>query len=79
VQKFAYGTSGPRHAHPELCNIFAKPDRQPTAQQMGQIYRKMRRNLPAILRKAASDSLYKTRVFKDLGVVGKICAERIVL
>jgi hypothetical protein len=63
----------------ELCNIFAKPQRQPTVQQMGRIYREMRRNLPAILRKSASDSLYTTRVFKDLSVAAKIFAERIVL
>lgn len=63
----------------ELCNIFARSDRQPTAQQMAEIYREMRRSLPAILRKSASDSLYKTRVFRELTVVAKICAERIVL
>jgi hypothetical protein len=62
----------------ELCNIFAQPDRQPTVQQMGQIYREVRRSLPAILRKSASSSLYTTRVFKDLGIAAKICAERIV-
>jgi hypothetical protein len=62
----------------ELCNIFVKPDRQPTVQQMAQIYREMRRSLPAILRKSASDSLYKPRVFKDLVVAAKIYAERIV-
>lgn len=63
----------------ELCNIFRKPDRQPTVQQMSQIYREMRRNLPAILRNSASDSLYKARVFKDLSVAAKIFAEGIVL
>ena len=42
----------------ELCNIFAKPDRQPTVQQMGQIYREMRRNLPAIVRKAAIHGVF---------------------
>jgi hypothetical protein len=63
----------------ELCNIFVKPDRQPNVQQMGQIYREMRRNLPAILRKSASDSVYKPQVFKDLCVAAKIWAERIVV
>jgi hypothetical protein len=63
----------------EVCNIFSKPDRQPTVQQMAQIYREIRRNLAAILRNSASDSIYKARVFRDLSVAAKIFAERTVL
>jgi hypothetical protein len=63
----------------ELRNIFLKTHRQPTVQQMSQIYREIRRNLSAILSKSASDSLFTARVFKDLSVAAKIWAERIVL
>jgi hypothetical protein len=63
----------------ELCNIFSKPRKQPTVHQMWQIYRELRRTLPAILRNSGSNSLYNTRVFKDLAVAAKICAERLVL
>lgn len=62
----------------ELCSIFTRPDKQPTVQNMRQIYRELRQNLPAILRRTGSDSLYKTRVFKELVVAAKICAERIL-
>ena len=63
----------------ELCSIFSKPHEQPTVQQMGQIYSELRRTLPAILRRSGSNSLYNTRVFKELAVAAKICAERVML
>jgi hypothetical protein len=63
----------------ELCNIFSRPHNQPTVQQMRDIYRELRRNLPVILRRAGSDSLYNTRVFGELAVAAKICAERVML
>lgn len=63
----------------ELCNIFVRPDRQPTTQQMALIYRELRQNLPKILHQSGADSPYKTSVFKNLCVVAGACAERVVL
>lgn len=50
----------------ELCNIFARSDRQPTTQQMGQVYREISQNLAEIMRRSGATSPYTTRVFKDL-------------
>lgn len=50
----------------ELCNIFARSDRQPTTQQMGQVYREIKRNLAEIMRRSGATSPYTARVFKDL-------------
>jgi len=49
----------------ELCNIFTRSGGQPTVQQMNRIYRELRRNLPAILRRSGSLSLYKTSVMSQ--------------
>jgi hypothetical protein len=62
----------------ELGSIFIKSKRQPTAQQMAQIYSELRKSVPAILRQSASKSFYTAKVFKDLSVAAKISAERIV-
>jgi hypothetical protein len=62
----------------ELGNIFIKPKRQPTAQQMALIYRELNERVPAILRQSGSKSLYTAKVFKDLSVAAKISAERIL-
>jgi hypothetical protein len=62
----------------ELCNIFSRRDRQPTTQQMGRIYREMRRNLPRILRESGAESPYSARAFKDLSVVANAYAIRLV-
>ena len=56
----------------ELRNIFTKPGRQPTVQQMGRIYRQIRKSIPAILSRSASASLYSTTVFKEVVVVARI-------
>jgi hypothetical protein len=58
----------------ELRNIFRRPDRQPTAQQMRKIYREMRRNLPSILHRSGADSPYTAGVFKDLSFVASTAA-----
>ena len=63
----------------ELCKIFSKTHKQPAVQEMAQIYRELRRNLPTILQKSGSNSLYHTRVFKEVAVAGKICAEKVML
>ena len=62
----------------ELCNIFARREKQPTTQQMRRIYREVRRNLPTILHHTGARSLYETRVFKDLCVLASTYASGIV-
>jgi hypothetical protein len=62
----------------ELCNIFRRPNRQPSIQQMRGIYREVRESLPIVLREAGTQSLYKARVFKDLCVIASASADRIV-
>jgi hypothetical protein len=63
----------------ELCNIFVRPYRQPTTEEMRKIYREMRRNLPEILHRAGGESLYTARVFKDLTVVANVFAVKFVV
>jgi len=62
----------------ELCNIFTRSGGQPTTQLMWQVYREMRRNLPIILRQSGANSIFNTRVFKDLSVLASDCADRFV-
>lgn len=62
----------------EVCNMFRRRGRQPSIQQMGRIYRELRKNLPAILQEAGAGTLYTARVFKDLSVVASAAADRIV-
>jgi hypothetical protein len=62
----------------ELCNIFRRPGRQPSVQQMWRIYRELRRNLPVVLRQAGGQSPYTARVFKDLCVIASASADKVV-
>jgi hypothetical protein len=62
----------------ELCNMFRRPDRQPSVQQMARIYRELRRNLPIVLRQTGSPTPYRARVFKDLCVTASAAADTIV-
>jgi hypothetical protein len=61
-----------------LCNIFRRPGRQPTVPQMMQIYRRLRKNQAAILKKAGSDTLYTRRIFADVCVLASSEADRVV-
>jgi hypothetical protein len=62
----------------ELCNIFTRPQMQPTTQLMWQVYREMGRNLTEILRRSGNNSLFQTRVFKDLTFVASDYVNRFV-
>lgn len=62
----------------ELGNIFLRPGRQPSVQQMWTIYREVRKRLPVVLYRAGTPSLYKARVFKDLCIIASAAADRIV-
>ena len=63
----------------ELRNIFTRRGQQPSVQEMMRVYRQVRRNIPSILHKSASDSLYNATVFKDLVVVAGKAAERVLV
>lgn len=60
----------------ELRNIFTRPGRQPTVQQMRRVYRHVRRSVPSILHKSGSDSLYNATVFKDLVVAAGVAVDK---
>lgn len=61
-----------------LREIFMRPGRQPTVPQMMRIYKALRKDQPAILKKSGSKTVFTRKVFSDL-VVGAISeAERIV-
>lgn len=62
----------------ELCNIFRRPGRQPSVQQMGRIYRELRRNMPIVMHQAGSPTPYTARVFKDLCVIASAAADHLV-
>jgi hypothetical protein len=49
-----------------LCDIFVRKTRQPSVQEMYRIYLVLRRNLPAIMRRAGAKDPYGARVFRDL-------------
>jgi hypothetical protein len=63
----------------ELGNRFRGPGKQPTVQQMGLIYRKLRENVPAVLPPAGSKTLYSARVFRALCVLASGAAEELLL
>jgi hypothetical protein len=50
----------------ELRNMFTRPGRQPSVQQMWTIYRDVRRRLSSILKQAGARSLYNFSVFREL-------------
>ncbi len=55
----------------ELCNAFIRSERQPSVEQMDVIYRGLKRELPAIMRKAGSNTAFQARVFSDLRVLSR--------
>ncbi len=55
----------------ELCNAFIRSERQPSVEQMDLIYRGLKRELPAIMRKAGSSTAFQARVFSDLRVLSR--------
>jgi len=63
----------------ELSNMFRLPRKQPTVQQMRLIYRKLRKNMPTVLREAGSKTPYSARVFRELCVIASEAAEELLL
>jgi hypothetical protein len=62
----------------ELSNAFVRNRRQPSVAQMVQIYRILRLNFAAILRKAGASDPFNARVFLDLCVLASAAADKLV-
>lgn len=62
----------------ELRNMFVKPVKQPTVQQMWAIYREVRRNLSTILIQAGAKSVYNSSVFRELCIAANESAEKYI-
>jgi hypothetical protein len=60
----------------ELRNMFTKPGRQPSVQQMWAVYRDVRRSLPGVLNRAGAKSLYNLSVFSELCFVAVESADK---
>jgi hypothetical protein len=63
----------------ELANMFGRPGKQPTVQQMRSIYRRLRGSVPAVLRQAGSKTLYSASVFRALCVIASDAAGQLVV
>lgn len=59
----------------ELCSAFVRPGRQPSVQQMRNVYREVENQLPGILRNAGANSIFSARVFKDICVTANASSE----
>lgn len=63
----------------ELANMFGRPGKQPTVQQMRSIYRRLHRSVPAVLHEAGSRTLYSASVFRALCVIASAGARELVI
>jgi hypothetical protein len=62
----------------EICNAFVRPGRQPSVQQMRNIYRDVAKGLPEILRNTGAKSMYNARAFREMCVIAAARADEIV-
>ncbi len=62
----------------ELSNAFVRNRRQPTVDQMMEIYRMLRSSLPRVLRDAGQRNPFNARAFRNLCVLASAAADRIV-
>jgi hypothetical protein len=63
----------------ELCAAFVRTRPKPTVAQMMRIYRVLRSDFKATLRRAGAKDPFNARVFSDLCVIAKAAADAIVL
>jgi len=59
----------------EICSAFVRPGRQPSVQDMHNVYIDVEKRLPEILRLAGTKSIFNARVFKDICVVASASAD----
>jgi hypothetical protein len=62
----------------EICNAFVRPGRQPSVQQMRNIYRNVGRGLPEVLRRTGANSIYNARAFREICVMASDSADKSV-
>jgi hypothetical protein len=62
----------------ELCNAFVRPGQQPSVQNMKQIHQELKKNIPVILKRAGTQSVFQASVFRALCVVAGAAADNIV-
>lgn len=62
----------------EICSAFVRPGRQPSVQQMCDIYRGVASGLPDVLRRTGAKSMYNARVFREICVTAIATADEIV-
>jgi hypothetical protein len=53
----------------EMCSAFVRPGRQPSVQMMHGVYGEVKKQLPGILKRAGSSSIFGARVFSDICVI----------
>lgn len=61
----------------ELGNAFVGTARQPSVAEMAKIYRLLRAQLPAVLRRCGAKDLLSARVFKELSVRASLAADEL--
>src|SRR5438270_5006301 len=61
----------------EMCKAFARRNRQPTSQQMQEIYQIVRERMPMILRQSGTRSLFEPSVFRQMNVLASTAAAAI--
>jgi hypothetical protein len=59
----------------ELGNAFVGSARQPSAAEMATIYRKLRAQLPSVLKTAGAKDAFNARVFRELSVRASLAAD----
>jgi hypothetical protein len=64
----------PRGVFREIGNALVRTQSQPTIEDMQFIYRKLRQNLPDLLKRTGAQSLFEARMFKELVVVAATLA-----
>jgi hypothetical protein len=60
----------------ELGNAFVRNERQPTVQDMGEVFGGLREALPMLKRRAGFRTLFTAHVFSDLRVLARALAAR---
>ena len=68
----------PRGIFRELCSAFVRTQRQPDVEQMDLIYKRLKQELPDLLRRAGSRTVFQARVFSDLRVLSRALSSEIV-
>lgn len=63
----------------ELCNAFVRTERRPTIGQMTQIFRDLKKALPAIMAAAGAKSPFTARVFSELRLLAAELTRRYLI